>query len=100
MHGRLVASQLLVPGLAERGVEDRLTEDGSTASVSLSAFPAVRLLFDDGQALGDPPLPIEPDMELLSSSDSLEVTAGGGTVAAVPTGPVGELITAAIVARL
>jgi hypothetical protein len=44
--------------VAQRGVEDRLTEDG------------------------------------------LEVTAGGGTVAGVPTGPVGQLITAAIVARL
>jgi hypothetical protein len=186
-----VASQLLVPGIAEREVEDRLTEGGGTASVSLSAFPAARLLFDDGsrfearasglvldleqrvdvlsrldgfdevdvsiqdvvagplevetfeltrdgsgpyhlvsssqaspaelvdlgadalglpgaslfggladQALGDAPLPIELDMQLVSSDDGIEVTSGGGTVAGIPTGPLGELITAAIVARL
>jgi hypothetical protein len=186
-----VASQPLVPGIAEREVEDRLTEGGGTASVSLSAFPAVRLLFDDGsrfearasglnldlqqrvdvlnrldgfdevdvsiqdvvagplevetfeltrdgsgpyhlvsssqaspaelvdlgadalglpganlfggladQALGDAPLPVELDMQLVSSGDGIEVTSGGGTVAGIPTGPLGELITAAIVARL
>ena len=180
-----------MPGIAERGVEDRLTEGGGSASVSLSAFPAVRLLFEDGsrfeaqasglnldlservdalqrldgfdevevsivdviagpldvqtfqltrdgsgpyhlvsrsqasaaelvalgadtlglpggelfgglagQAVGDAPLPIEVDMELASSSDGIEVTSGGGTVAGVPAGPVGQLITAAIVARL
>jgi hypothetical protein len=187
----LVAGQLLVPGIAERDVEDRLTEGGGTASVSLSAFPAVRLLFDDGsrfearghdldldldqrvdalerldgftevdvliddlvagplevstfqltrdgsepyrlvssaqaspaalvdlgadalgipggalfggiagQALGDAPLPIELDMELVSGDDGVEVTSGAGTVAGIPTGPIGELITAAIVSRL
>jgi hypothetical protein len=186
-----IASQLLLPGIAEREVEGRLTEGGGTAAVSLSAFPAARLLFDDGsrfearasgldldleqrvdvldrldgfdevdvaiddlvagpldvetfeltrdgsgpyhlvsrsqaspadlvdlgadalglpggdlfgglagQALGDAPLPIELDMELISSDDGIEVTSGGGTVAGIPTGPLGELITAAIVARL
>lgn len=44
----LVASQLLLPGLAEREVEDRLTEGGGEADVSVSAIPAARLLFDDG----------------------------------------------------
>jgi hypothetical protein len=187
----LIASQLLVPGIAERDVEDRLTEGGGQASVSLSAFPALRLLFDDGtrfeargtgldldlnqrvdvldrldgfnkvdvlmedlvagpvevsrfqltregsdpyrllssgqaspaalvdlgadalgipggdlfgglagQALGDAPVPIELDMDLVSSDDGIEVTSGGGTVAGIPTGPIGELITAAIVSRL
>jgi hypothetical protein len=187
----LVTSQLLVPEIAERDVEDRLTEGGGEASVSLSAFPALRLLFDDGsrfeargtgldldlnqrvdvldrldgfsevdvliddlvagpldvsrfqltrdgsapyhlvssaqaspaalvdlgaevlglpggdlfgglagQALGDAPLPIELDMNLVSSEDGIDVTSGGSTVAGVPTGALGELITAAIVARL
>jgi hypothetical protein len=186
-----IASQLLVSGIAERDVEDRLTAGGGTASVSLSAFPAVRLLFDDGSrfeargreldleldqradalerldgftevdvqiddlvagplevssfqltrsgsepyrlvssaaaspaelvdlgadalgipggdlfggiaggALGDAPVPIELDMELVSGDDGVEVTSGGGTVAGIPTGPIGELITAAIVGRL
>jgi hypothetical protein len=187
----LVASQLLVPGIAERQTEDRLEAGGGTASVSLSAFPALRLLFDDGsrfearasgldldlnqrvdvldrldgfsevdvliddliagplevsrfqltrdgsdpyhlvssaqaspaalvdlgadalglpggdlfgglagQALGDAPVPIELDMDLVSSEDGIEVTSGGSTVAGIPTGPIGELITSAIVARL
>lgn len=43
-----VASQIALPRLAERGVEDRLTEGGGVATVSVSAWPAVRLLFDDG----------------------------------------------------
>jgi hypothetical protein len=187
----LVASQLLVPGIAERQTEDRLTAGGGSASVSLSAFPALRLLFDDGsrfeargsgldieldqrvdvldrldgfsevdvliddlvagpldvarfqltrdgsdpyhllssaqaspaalvdlgadalglpggdlfgglagQALGDAPVPIELDMDLVSSDEGIEVTSGGSTVAGIPTGPIGELITSAIVARL
>jgi hypothetical protein len=187
----LVASQFLVPGIAERQTEDRLEEGGGSATVSLSAFPALRLLFDDGsrfeargsgldlelnqradvlsrldgfsevdvliddlvagplevssfqltrdgsepyhlvssaqaspaalvdlgadalgipggdlfgglagQALGDAPVPIELDMDLVSGDDGIEVTSGAGTVAGIPTGPIGELITAAIVARL
>jgi hypothetical protein len=47
----LVAVQLALPPLAERRVEDRLERDGGSADVSLSAFPAVRLLFDDGDSL-------------------------------------------------
>jgi DNA-binding transcriptional LysR family regulator len=187
----LVASQLLVPGIAERQTEDRLEAGGGRATVSLSAFPALRLLFDDGsrfqarasgldvdlnqrvdvldrldgfaevdvliddlvagplevssfqltrdgsdpyrlvssaqaspaalvdlgadalglpggdlfgglarEALGKTPVPIELDMELVSSDDGIEVASGGGTVAGIPTGPIGELITAAIVSRL
>jgi hypothetical protein len=46
-----VASQLAIPPLAERRVEDRLERDGGDAEVSLSAFPAVRLLFGDGRTI-------------------------------------------------
>jgi hypothetical protein len=45
----LVASQVLIPSLGERRVEDRLTEGGGSAEVTLGAFPAVRLLFSDGE---------------------------------------------------
>jgi hypothetical protein len=187
----LVSSQLLIPPIAERQTEDRLTAGGGDASVSLSGFPALRLLFDDGsrfeargsgldfdlnqrvdvldrldgfsevdvliddlvagplevssfqltregsdpyhlvssgeaspaalvdlgadalglpggdlfgglagQALGNAPVPIELDMELVSSDDGIDVTSGGSTVAGIPTGPIGELITSAIVSRL
>ena len=44
-------SQLVIPPLAEHRVEDRLTDGGGNADVSLSAFPAARLLFDDGEEL-------------------------------------------------
>ena len=45
----LVAMQILVPSLAEREVESRLTEGGGSADVTLGALPAVRLLFSDGE---------------------------------------------------
>jgi hypothetical protein len=45
----LVASQVLIPSLGERRVEDRLTEGGGSAEVKLGAFPAVRLLLSDGE---------------------------------------------------
>lgn len=47
----LVVAQLALPAVAERRAEDRLTRDGGTADVSVGAFPAVRLLFGDGDSL-------------------------------------------------
>ena len=44
-----VASQLLIPELGERQVEDRLTAGGGSAEVTIGAFPAARLLFSDGE---------------------------------------------------
>ena len=45
----LGVSQLVIPPLVEHHIEGRLTEGGGTADVSVSAFPAVRLLFGDGK---------------------------------------------------
>ena len=45
----LVASQVLLPSLAERKVEERLTENGGHAEVTLGAVPALRLLLGDGE---------------------------------------------------
>jgi hypothetical protein len=45
----LVGSQILIPSLGERRVENRLTEGGGSAEVTLGAFPAARLLFADGE---------------------------------------------------
>src|SRR4051794_18528008 len=45
----LVLTQLLLPSFLEERVAGRLTEDGGSADVSLSAFPAVRLLAGDGK---------------------------------------------------
>jgi hypothetical protein len=44
----LVASQLALPVLAEHRAESRLEEGGGQAKVEVSAFPAPRLLFGDG----------------------------------------------------
>lgn len=187
-----VISQFALPGLAESQIEDRLTEEGGRAEADLSAFPAARLLFEDGgeidvsgsgleleldedpevfskldgfdevrlaisdstagpldiasfdlsrsgqepysvvaelettgadllafgaDSLGLPgggiagffagrtdagaePIPISIDMEMTSEDGRVQVTDGGGEVAGVPTGPLAELITAAIVVRI
>jgi hypothetical protein len=45
-------AQLAVPPLAEKKIEDRLTEDGGTAEANVDApFPAALLLAGDGDAL-------------------------------------------------
>jgi hypothetical protein len=47
----LVASQFLLPVVAEHRVGGRLTRDGGSAQVTVSAFPALRLLFGHGDSL-------------------------------------------------
>ncbi len=44
----LVASQLFLAAFVSSRVEDRLTEGGGSAMVSVDSFPALRLLFSDG----------------------------------------------------
>lgn len=44
-------SQVIIPNKAESGVGDRLTKEGGTASVTITAFPAIRLLFNHGEEL-------------------------------------------------
>ena len=189
----LVLSQLFLPAIGEGAIEDRLTEGGGVADVSLSATPAARLLwgsgdrmeiaasgldldldepdpevfknldrFDDVEivvtdsragpvdldnflltrdgdgvyvlestgatsvanlaeffaddaslpgadilggiisatGLGGTDLDLELDMELTSNDGRIAVTEGSGEVAGVPTGPLAELITQAILERL
>src|SRR2546423_13547039 len=40
-----VVAQVVLPGLAENRVRDRLAHDGRVESVQVSAFPAVKLLW-------------------------------------------------------
>ncbi len=47
----LAASQLVIPPLVEHRLEGRLTDGGGSADVSVSAFPAARLLFGDGDRI-------------------------------------------------
>src|SRR5690606_34903833 len=42
-------------------------------------------------------IPIELDMQLASDDGRIRVIEGGGTVGGIPTGPLAELLTAAIV---
>jgi hypothetical protein len=47
----LAASQLVIPSLVEHRLEGRLTDGGGSADVSVSAFPAARLLFGGGERI-------------------------------------------------
>jgi hypothetical protein len=47
----VVGSQLAIPPLAERQARTRLERGGGRAEVSMSAFPALRLLAGDGRSL-------------------------------------------------
>ena len=47
----LIASQFFIPPLVEDRIEGRLTNGGGSAHVSVSAFPAARLLFGDGSRI-------------------------------------------------
>ncbi len=78
--GALALSQLLLPRYVERRTAERLTEGGGAAEVSVSAFPALRLLRTDGDRiqvrserltidLGDR----EPVLERLDGFDEVDV---------------------------
>ena len=46
-----VGTQLVIPRTAENQTEDRLTQEGGTAEVTIEAVPAIRLLFNDGDRI-------------------------------------------------
>src|SRR4051812_9978753 len=47
----LAVSQLVIPSVVEHRIESRLTDGGGSANVSVSGFPAARLLFGDGKRI-------------------------------------------------
>ncbi len=47
----LILSQIFLPGIGEGVIEDRLTENGGVADASLSATPAVSLLWGSGDTV-------------------------------------------------
>lgn len=69
----LAATQVLIPNLAEREVEQRLTEGGGEAQVTLGAVPAARLLFGDGERFEvtahDLSLDIDNDLDVFDRLD-------------------------------
>lgn len=63
----VILGQLLLPGLGENAIRDRLTANGGVADVSIGAFPAARLLWGNGDSLkieaSDLNLPVEPNID-------------------------------------
>jgi hypothetical protein len=70
-----------------------------TSQLGLLGGPLLRFFaakaFGDNQAI-----PIRLDMGLRSDAGRIVVVSGGGTVSGIPTGPLAELITSAIVVKL
>jgi hypothetical protein len=80
----LVASELALPAIVRSRIEGRLTKDGGTATVSVSAQPALRLLFGDGHRLAVtgtgntlhlPPLGATPKNDVLGKLDGFDQVA-------------------------
>src|SRR5215212_2957090 len=71
------ASQLAIPPLVAHHLEGKLTDGGGSADVSVSAFPAARLLFGDGERITvdgsglDLPL-AQPGQEVLDKLDGFD----------------------------
>ncbi len=73
--------------------------DYGASQLGLPGGPLLRFFTD--QALGaNRAIPVDLDMELRSDDGRVVVVSGGGSVAGYPTGPLAELITAAIAVRL
>jgi hypothetical protein len=72
----LVVAQLLLPGRAADDIEERLTEGGGTAEVSIEAVPAARLVFGDGDRIevrgSDLELDVTEDIEVLDRLDGFD----------------------------
>jgi hypothetical protein len=73
----LVASQVLIPPIGARKVEDRLEVGGGTADVTIGAVPALRLLFGDGERLEvdarDLDLPLDRDLHVFDDLDGFGI---------------------------
>jgi hypothetical protein len=72
----VVVAQFALPPLAERRVEDRLTEGGGAAEVSIDALPAALLLFGDGDEIevrgSGLDLDLDDDPEVLEPLDGFD----------------------------
>ena len=85
-HGETSASQLIDYGVD--GID--LPAAGSLTGMALDLL-GINADFS---------IPIDFDMKMLSDDGRLRVVSGGGTVGGVPTGPLAELITNAVVIKL
>jgi hypothetical protein len=73
----LVASQILIPPLGARQVEDRLEAGGGSADVTMGAVPALRLLWGDGERLEvdarDLDLPLDRNLHVFDDLDGFGI---------------------------
>ncbi len=71
-----IVSQLALPSIVASRIEDRLTAGGGTATASVSAFPAARLLFGSGDKLtvtgSGLTLPASQESDTLSKLDGFD----------------------------
>ena len=74
----LIVTQLALPPILEGKVEGRLEEDGGQASAKLSAIPALRLLFSDGDSFEADGRGLE--LVLSDNQDALDKLDGFGEV--------------------
>lgn len=92
----VVLAQVFLPSLAARRVRDRVARYGTVRSVSVSAFPAVKLLWGKADsvsvAAGSLSVPISQITTLLLEAravGSMTVSANAATLTAVPNLPAG-----------
>ena len=74
----LAGSQVLIPGIVARNVEDRLLAEGGSATVEIDAVPALGLLFGRGGSITVRGADIPVD--LLDADDPLERLDGFASV--------------------
>jgi hypothetical protein len=73
----LVVSQVLIPPLGAKQVEDRLEAGGGTADVTIGAVPALRLLWGDGERIEvagrDLDLQLDRDLRVFDDLDGFGI---------------------------
>ena len=74
----LVAAQFTLPGIAASRLRDSLKQHGAVQSLSVSAFPAVTLLWHEAEKV---------TVRMRTYTDSSAGTGGGGTVSQLGNGP-------------
>jgi hypothetical protein len=74
--------------------------DYGLEGVELPGTDFIGMLFGGLVAPADTAVPVDLDVELTSDRGRVRVVSGGGTVDGIPTGPLAELVTNAVIVRL
>jgi hypothetical protein len=96
----VVLAQVFLPSLAARRVRDRVARYGTVRSVSVSAFPAVELLWGKADTVDVSAGSLSVELSQIASllwearaADSMSVSAEAATLAAVPDLPAGLTVS-------